>query len=456
VESSETLGVKKNPCDDNRPGKCKDTGTYQCANATPLTCEITTTTPKNLPFAPGATPAEDCNAQDDDCDGFVDESPRLAGDPAFVGRNWISIGNNVQMMEFEASRPDATSTLSGSNQTTVCSRAGRAPWTNVTYPQAVAACAGVGGRLCTEQEWHRSCSTVAMPTYPLGVVNTGTLIEAENYTSIVARNTRAWVPDYTVAPGNATSAGTFIGISAMEATPNNGGNITSGNAPTQSPQLNYTLNITQAGTYHIWVRMFSNNANDNSVYVALTGTSLAAVTTASNNTWVWVDAASTFNVTAGQVPLATTLSLYMGKDGTKVDQIKITTSAVAPTDQARATIDGAAPNSRGGTWAFSSPADPYTFSDTCNGDDHDTSGATGDQDDILATGSLPNCKAAVGTGIWDMSGNVKEWTAAHQTGENPIRGGASNNSQLGISCALNFTLADDALLLPNIGFRCCK
>jgi formylglycine-generating enzyme required for sulfatase activity len=94
---------------------------------------------------------------------------------------------------------------------------------------------------------------------------------------------------------------------------------------------------------------------------------------------------------------------------------------------------------------------------TCNGDDLDTNGGQGgDQDDILATHSLLSCAADVGTGIFDMSGNVKEWTKAHQSGENPIRGGASNNSKSGISCALNFTLADNNLKLPNIGFRCCR
>ena len=54
-----------------------------------------------------------------------------------------------------------------------------------------------------------------------------------------------------------------------------------------------------------------------------------------------------------------------------------------------------------------------------------------------------------------MSGNVKEWALAHQPGQNPIRGGASNNTGVGISCALNFTLADDTFFFPNVGFRCC-
>jgi hypothetical protein len=432
-------------CSDKEPGACLDVGTWQCDAANPtgnLKCDFTTANP-NLPAA--LTLPEDCNGVDDNCNGFADEN--LA-----TGQEWVAIGGGVQMMKYEASRPDATGTIAGSDESIVCSRSGKAPWTNVTYPEADAACAAVGGRLCTEQEWHRTCSVVTPPTFPLGVVNTGTLIEAENYSAIAAVGNRAWVPDYTTAPGNATAAGTFSGISALEPTPNTGGNITAANANAQAPRLDYSLNITQAGTYPVWVRMFANNANDNTVFVRLTGSATPiAVTAGTNNAWVWVDAASTFVV--GTVPLATTLSVWMGKDGTKIDQIRVTTSAVAPTDPTRATLDA----SRGGTWAFTSPANPLVFSDTCNGDDHDTNtGVGGDQDDILASGSLPNCKANVSTGVFDMSGNVKEWTVAHQAGENPIRGGASNNSKTGISCALNFTLADDTLLLPNIGFRCCK
>jgi hypothetical protein len=452
ANTDESFPLKGTACSDNEPGKCRDTGTLQCNLVTEaaLTCVLSTSNP-NLPFT-GTPPAEDCNAQDDDCDTFVDENPRVAGDPPFVGRDWVAIGGGVEMMQYEASRPDATGTNAGSTESTVCSRSGKAPWTNVTYPQAAAACASVGARLCTEQEWHRTCSVVAAPPITLSIASTGNpVIEAENYSIIAAQNTRAWVPDYTTTPGNSTAAGTFSGISALEATPNNGGNITTAaNALTQSPRLDYSLSFTATGLYHVYVRMFANNTNDNAVFVGLTGFTTVAVTTATTGTWVWVDA-GTFNVT-GTVPQAKTLSVWMGKDGTKIDALSVTTAGL-PVDPSRATLDA----SRGGTWAFTSPANPLVFSDTCNGDDHDTNaGVGGDQDDILAAGSLPNCKANVGTGVFDMSGNVKEWTTAHQSGENPIRGGASNNSATGISCALNFTLADNTLLLPNIGFRCCR
>jgi formylglycine-generating enzyme required for sulfatase activity len=99
----------------------------------------------------GGGVAETCNGLDDDCDGLLDESApgawvRFTGS---FGTRWI--------MAYEASRPDATGTSQGSLTHRVCSEPGRLPWTNVDYPDAQAACATVGARLCTEAEWQRAC-----------------------------------------------------------------------------------------------------------------------------------------------------------------------------------------------------------------------------------------------------------------------------------------------------------
>jgi hypothetical protein len=71
----------------------------------------------------------------------------------------------------------------------------------------------------------------------------------------------------------------------------------------------------------------------------------------------------------------------------------------------------------------------------------------GDQDD--ANGPTTN-------DAFDMTGNVKEWAAERAAGQNPLRGGASNNEVDGLTCGLNFTLADDSFFFPNVGFRCCR
>ena len=105
--------------------------------------------------APGTGQPEACNGVDDDCDDQTDEGAPdawVAITGAF-GTRWI--------YQYEASHPDATASAAGTMTHRSCSVAGRLPWTNVTYGEAQAACATVGGRLCTEAEWQRACETSA-------------------------------------------------------------------------------------------------------------------------------------------------------------------------------------------------------------------------------------------------------------------------------------------------------
>ena len=581
-------------CFDNQPtvatpdnGVCRDQGVFQCNSADPdgpLVCQrgengaaCTNAVDDNgdtkindgcPPFGPGLTaetlcadnidndgdgrvndgcPAsalpvttggsETCNGLDDNCDGTTDEL--VSG--LLPGRDWVSLANGVQMMKFEASRPDASGSVQGVSSSTVCSRTGALPWTNVTYPQAQAACASVSARLCTESEWHHACSVVPTPaalSFP--VVTAGTVIEAEDYTGIAAATvpasaesgtqcaagnildddfdgtvndgcpaagpgntpetlcsdnadadgdtfvndgcptvtaqTRSWVHDYTAG---------YSGISAMEALLNTrGGSVSSANAIAQAPRMTYALNVTQASaTYHVWLKVYQTglSGNNDLVHVRIDGgaivsVSLPAPTACTMDStcsalaggtcadldangvkdfcagFVWVDAsgaaATPANTTFNLTMAAHTLDVYMGDDGVKVDKVALNTSTSAPVDS---------PVSKGFTWAYATNANVASDT-TCNG--HERLLAN---DDVVATGSLASCFAdnagmtgTIQNDMFDMSGNVKEWTAAQQPGVNPLRGGASNSTTVGTSCALNFTVADDALLFPNIGFRCCK
>jgi formylglycine-generating enzyme required for sulfatase activity len=440
----ESHPLKGQACDDGQLGVCKATGSYVCNMdpTAPVMCNLTT---------PGGTSSpETCDAKDNDCDNTVDEGSATGTLP---GQEWANLGS-VQIMKYEASRPDATAQNVGAVTATVCSQPGVQPWTNVTYAQAQAACTSVGARLCTEQEWHRACSVVAGTPYPVAEpsANNGQIfLEAEDYFSRATGTTgagataveRAWVPDQ--APSG------FSGIGGLRASPNSGANVALANVATQAPRIDYLVDFTTTGVHYVWLRMYGPNNNDDDVHVginpALPGVATVTVDAASNTNWIWMRTAA--------IPVAAVgpryVSVWMQTDGVKVDALVITRSAstTAPT----VTLNGP-----GGAWAYASNPNTYQPA-TCNGDDLDTNpGVAGDQDDILPAGSLPSCRAAwpAGIDVFDLSGNVREWTARRTAGANPIRGGASNNTDTGISCGLAFTLASDTFFFPNVGFRCCR
>jgi hypothetical protein len=424
-------------CTNGQTGICRTNGVYQCDNSSPpasLNGPAVCTAPAGI--TPGSV-AETCNNLDDDCDGIVDEGANTGNLP---GQNWIDIGNGRQMMQFEASRPDASATTSGAVNATTCSQAGVLPWTDVTYPQALAACQAIGATLCTESTWHRVCSAVVSQAVPFAINNaatSGTLIEAEEYTGIAfatsGGTTRSWVEDETSG---------FSGISDLVAQP--AGNVTIANANGSAPRLDYTMSFPAAGTYRVFLHMFANTNNGGNFFSAYAGLGVAAAAAptltyknTAATTWQWIAPASGFAVAGASTRV---LSLYMGDGGVKVDAIFVTTSAGTPTFPANAPP--------GLKWAMTGPG--YT-SGECNDVNLGVNGP-------VVAGSLASCYANMGgtNHAFDLSGNIKEWTLAHQPGQNPIRGGAFNNDPNGISCPLDFTLADDTFFFPDVGFRCCR
>ena len=134
-------------------GACRTTGFYVC---TPAGDAVVCTAP---PPPPPPPPGEFCNGIDDDCDGSVDEG---------ASTNWVAVSGGAivgtkYIFRYEASRPDASAIAGGTTTARACSNANVLPWTNVTHPQAEAACAAAGGRLCSETEWSRACTTAASP-----------------------------------------------------------------------------------------------------------------------------------------------------------------------------------------------------------------------------------------------------------------------------------------------------
>jgi hypothetical protein len=156
----ETFPTKGNASADNGVGVCQRTGTLVCnAAGTAVTCNLTS------PVVTAS--AEICDGKDNDCDGTVDDNAK---------DNWVPItGGGVSgtkyIQQYEASRPDAKSNSQGTLSNRACANPGVLPWTNVTYPQAEAACTAAGGRLCSATEWQRACNSPAATACTWGMTS---------------------------------------------------------------------------------------------------------------------------------------------------------------------------------------------------------------------------------------------------------------------------------------------
>ncbi len=437
----EAFALKGAACDDGQVGVCKDSGTQVC-NATDNGLVCTAVDVLN----PGNAPAETCNGVDDDCNGLVDDGEL---------QEWVTIGAGVEIMKYEASRPDSTAVAQGFKVNgAVCSQAGRLPWTNVTQPQAEAACARIGARLCEEDEWQLACETDnigAGVQLPAAASSNGLVVfEAENpsFRQNVAGSQASWVE---VIVTGASGGNAMMVPDGTQSNTTNQSNLTG------SPRMTYTINFTQTGTHFLWVRMATLGDAADSVWFAFDDVDYninatnARIETTTDNAWLWMNTFSNGTVISFNVAAVGnhTLSFYNREDGVIIDHIEVTKSATyVPLNQG---------TSEQCEWSYATDCRVYQ-PNTCNGEDFDGAPAPGDQDVMLATGAMAACFAEWegGGDAFDLSGNIKEWTAERSAGVNPLRGGSFNNSKVGISCGFDFLTANDSFFLPNIGFRCCR
>jgi hypothetical protein len=85
----------------------------------------------------------------------------------------ILLSENVCMDRYEASRPDASATSAGVDESAAHSRAGVLPWyvnpmTTEALTAFAAACESAGKRLCTSEEWSKACAGPSQSTYFFG------------------------------------------------------------------------------------------------------------------------------------------------------------------------------------------------------------------------------------------------------------------------------------------------
>jgi len=99
------------------------------------------------------------------------------------------------------------------------------------------------------------------------------------------------------------------------------------------------------------------------------------------------------------------------------------------------------------------PYGPAYLAPACNGVDA-TPGKP------AATGSFTGCEGGE-SGMFDMSGNVREWTSEKRGTSGTksvyvVRGGAYHTPAPGLICTFDLSQAVEDVVLPAIGFRCCS
>ena len=103
-----------------------------------------------------------------------------------------------------------------------------------------------------------------------------------------------------------------------------------------------------------------------------------------------------------------------------------------------------------------------TFNTLCNTNEFDANmSMAGDQDALMSTGALASCYtpwtiSGTTRNVYDLSGNLQEWTAQRSAGVNPMRGGTYLDPMGGATCQNNFEVASSTVALPTVGFRCCR
>ena len=152
-------------------------------------------------------------------------------------------------------------------------------------------------------------------------------IEAESSTNRTARTlggvSYAWTTD-SATPG-------FTGSGYIEAYPadDTSTQTVASGWETTSPQINYSVTFSNAGTYYVWIRGFAGDAASAGVYVGLNGTSLpsARIDIAQYNVWAWANTAAGSSVPVSlSIPSAGTytLNLWMRDAWLDIDRLLLT------------------------------------------------------------------------------------------------------------------------------------
>jgi hypothetical protein len=153
------------------------------------------------------------------------------------------------------------------------------------------------------------------------------VMEAEHFASKTPRNAHDWLLR--------TSITGYAGTGYMESSPNSA-TTRDTNYLTNSPELIYNVQVTNTGTYYVWVRGSATSGNDDSIHVGLDGAGPASADrlTTIPSSWGWTR--NTMDGSPATLNIATaglhTIHIWMREDGSRLDRILLrkSSSSTAP------------------------------------------------------------------------------------------------------------------------------
>ena len=146
------------------------------------------------------------------------------------------------------------------------------------------------------------------------------VFEAESFDANISRSGHTWI--------ELSSPSGFSGSSFMGASPDSGSNINT-DYDTNSPELQYTVNFTTAGTYYVWVRGIEPGNSSDSLHVGINGTAPSSGYRlgSSFSGWSWEN--DTMNSWVATIvvpnPGVHTINVWMREDGIGFDKMILTT-----------------------------------------------------------------------------------------------------------------------------------
>ncbi|MDB6030467.1 MAG: hypothetical protein JWM16_805 [Verrucomicrobiales bacterium] len=131
------------------------------------------------------------------------------------------------------------------------------------------------------------------------------VMEAEHFQTNSSGSGHQWLATNNVAG--------FVGTAAMQALPDTGASLSS---VSNSPLLSYTIQVTNAGTFNLWLRGWALNTSANTVYLGADSGTAQQMNYTTTGAWVWQSVRVTLtNAGSHQI------NLWMREDGAYVDRL---------------------------------------------------------------------------------------------------------------------------------------